>query len=122
MQYNFNNEVPIYLQIVEIIVKDITNGSLKGGEKIPSVREYAMKFTVNPNTIVKSLQILEDNKLIYTDRTNGKYVTNDSDVIKEYKEKMFKKKINHFLNDLQSMGYNADDIINKIKEIKNELS
>lgn len=122
MQYNFNNEVPIYLQIVEIIVKDITNGSLKGGEKIPSVREYAMKFTVNPNTIVKSLQILEENKLIYTDRTNGKYVTNDSDVIKEYKEKMFKKKINHFLNDLQSMGYNADDIINKIKEIKNELS
>ena len=82
MQYNFNNEVPIYLQIVEIVMKDITNGILKGGEKIPSVREYAMKFTVNPNTIVKSLQILEENKLIYTDRTNGKFVTKDTNIIK----------------------------------------
>lgn len=118
MQYNFNNEIPIYLQIVEIIVKDITNGVLRGGEKIPSVRDYAMKFTVNPNTIVKSLQILEENKLIYTDRTNGKFVTKDIEVIKEYKDKLFEKKINNFLNDLKSLGYNYEDIINKIKEIE----
>ena len=98
MQYNFNNEVPIYLQIVEIVMKDITNGILKGGEKIPSVREYAMKFTVNPNTIIKSLQILEENKLIYTDRTNGKFVTKDTNIIKSYREKLFEKKINYFLN------------------------
>jgi DNA-binding transcriptional regulator YhcF (GntR family) len=118
MQYNFNNEVPIYLQIVEIVMKDITNGILKGGEKIPSVREYAMKFTVNPNTIVKSLQILEENKLIYTDRTNGKFVTKDTNIIKSYREKLFEKKINYFLNDLKSMGYDTNDIINKIKEIE----
>ena len=118
MQYNFNNEVPIYLQIVEIIKKDITNGNLKEGTKIPSVREYATLFKVNPNTIVKSLQILEENKLIYTDRTNGKFVTKDINIIQNYKEQLFIKKINFFLDDIKSMGYDSDDIINKIKEIE----
>ena len=85
MQYNFNNEYPIYLQIVEIITSEITSGTLKPGEKLLSVREYAQKFRVNPNTVVKALSILEDDKLIYTERTNGKFVTNDEELIKNFK-------------------------------------
>lgn len=118
MQYNFNNEIPIYLQIVEIIIKDITNDVLTSGNKIPSVRDYASKFKVNPNTVVKSLQILEEYQLIYTDSTNGKFVTNDLKIIKKYKEELFLRKITSLLEELKSLGYSSMDIINKIKEIE----
>ena len=117
MNYTFNNEVPIYIQIVDIITKEIVSGILIPGQKIPSVREYAVIYKVNPNTISKALQVLEDNKLIYTERTNGKYVTNDTDVILRNKESIFNMKLTNFISDLKSMGYTEEDIINKIKEI-----
>ena len=60
MNFDFNNDVPIYLQIVDIITNDISSGKLQPGQKIPSVREYAMYFKANPNTICKALSILED--------------------------------------------------------------
>ena len=75
MNYNFDSERPIYLQIIDFIKNQIINGTLKSGDKIPSVRELALTFKVNPNTIVKALYFLETEKLIYTDRTNGKFVT-----------------------------------------------
>ena len=118
MSYNFNNEVPIYLQIVDIITNEITSGKLQPGQKIPSVREYAMLFKANPNTICKALSILEDKKLIYTERTNGKFVSNNTSIIKDHKEEIFLEKINDFLKDIEMMGYTKEDIINKIKEVK----
>lgn len=116
MDYIFNNEIPIYLQIVDIIVSDIISGKISPGEKIPSVREYAIMFKANPNTVCKALALLEDNKLIYTERTNGKFVTLDMNVIKGYKEKIFNKKVSQFINEMISMGYNKEDIIKKIME------
>ena len=100
MNYNFNNDIPIYLQIVDIITNDISSGKLKPGQKILSVREYAMLFKANPNTICKALSILEDKKLIFTERTNGKYVSNNLDIIKSHKEEIFEEKINDFLKDM----------------------
>lgn len=118
MRYKFNNEVPIYLQIVDIITKEIANGSLTPGQKIPSVREYAMIFSANPNTIAKALQILEDKGLIYTERTNGKFVTLEKDYITNNKKAIFDEKIKTFVLDMESLGYDKETIINKIKEIK----
>lgn len=122
MNYNFNNETPIYIQIVDLIIKDICNGNLKSGEKILSVREYALLYKVNPNTISKALNILEEDKLIYTERTNGKYVTEDISLIQSYRDKIFNKRIKDFLNDLKVMGYTEREIIEKIMESKNESS
>ena len=64
------------MRLSDIITNEITSGKLQPGQKIPSVREYAMLFKANPNTICKALSILEDKKLIYTERTNGKFVSN----------------------------------------------
>ena len=72
--FSFNNDTPIYLQIVDIIRNDISSGKLKPGQKLPSVREYALEFKVNPNTICKAMQILEDKKIIYT------HISTDSDL------------------------------------------
>lgn len=113
---NFNNEYPIYLQIVAEIKNNIISGNIKPGEKLLSVREYALRYKVNPNTMQKALQELEDNKIIYTERTNGKYVTTNIKLLKEIKDQNIKLKINSFIKEMNNMGLTSDDIINKLKE------
>lgn len=114
MNYTFDNERAIYIQIVDIITKEISCGTLKPGQKIPSVREYAMIMKANPNTICKALSILEDKKLIITERTNGKFVTTDLELIRNYKEKNFIEKVESFVGEMEKMGFSKEDIINKI--------
>ena len=75
MEFVFDNNVPIYIQLVEYIKIYLISGVFKSGEKLPSVREFATTFKVNPNTMQKALAELESLDLIYTERTNGKYVT-----------------------------------------------
>ena len=86
MEYNFDNERPIYIQLIKLIEREIVSGRLKNGERIPSVREYANSFKVNPNTMQKALMELEKEGLIYIERTNGKYITEDTELIKKVKD------------------------------------
>ena len=86
MNIVFDNNIPIYIQVLEYIKIYIISGVFKCGEKLPSVREFATTFKVNPNTMQKALTELENMELIYTERTNGKYVTNDSKVIEKLKD------------------------------------
>ena len=118
MNYTFDNERPIYLQIVDIITNEIISGVLKPGEKINSVREYASIMKSNPNTVVKALSILEDEKLIITERTNGKFVTSDLEIIKKYKEKVFLEKVDQFMKEIDQMGFTKEEVIKILKEEK----
>ena len=85
----FDNNIPIYIQQIKI---DIISGKLKPGERLMSVREYALDMKVNPNTMQKALVELEEIGLIFTERTNGKFVTNDQKLINKYK-KIYGKRI-----------------------------
>lgn len=118
MEFNFDNNVSIYIQIVEKIKIDIISGNLKPGDKLLSVREYALKFKVNPNTMQKSLMELEDIKLIYTDRTNGKYVTEDIKLINKYKNEYRETLTNNYFNAMENLGYSKEEIIDYIKKEK----
>lgn len=120
MNYNFDSERPIYLQIMDIIKNQIISGILKPGDKIPSVRELALKFKVNPNTIVKSLYFLETDGLIYTDRTNGKFITSDLSIVKLHKEKYLKQKMINFLNDISLLGYTKEEVVKLLMEVEND--
>ena len=114
MKYNFDNERPIYIQLVEFLKKDIISGKFSPNEKIPSVREFAMQLQINPNTIQRSLQELENQGLIYTERTNGKFVTNDIIKIKHLKENNAASKIDTFLNNMKELGVSTSEIIDYI--------
>lgn len=116
MKYNFDNERPIYLQLVELLKKDIISGKYSPNEKIPSVREFAIKLQINPNTIQKSLQELENQGLIYTERTTGKFVTNDIIKIKKLKENDATDRIDSFLNDMKELGITNQEIIDYINK------
>lgn len=116
MSYSFDNNIPIYIQIINNIKIDIISGKLKCNEKIPSVREFASIYKVNPNTIQKSLMELENIGLIYTDRTNGKYVTNDQRIIDRIKEEYSLSIVNNYFNDMEKIGINKKEAIKYLKE------
>ncbi len=124
MKYVFDNERPIYIQLVEMIRIDIVSGKLKKGEKLPSVRELAFMIKVNPNTMQKALVTLEDEKLIYTKRTNGKYVTEDEKLIEKMKRELAKEKVNNYLNSMESIGISYESAVKYLQELggKNGIS
>ncbi len=111
----FNNETPIYLQLFQRLALDIVNGKYKSGEKIPSVRELSNMFRVNPNTVQKALSELEDVELIYTERTNGKFVTDNKKIIKDYLENLAKEKTIIYMNNMKQLGYSVKEVIDMIE-------
>lgn len=111
----FNNEMPIYLQLSQQIALEIVSGKYNAGDKIPSVRELSVIFKVNPNTVQKSLGELESLSLIYTERTNGKFVTTDKKVIDDYLKTIVKEKTNNYINSMKELGFDKKEIISIIE-------
>ena len=120
MNFKFDNNSPIYLQLVEDIKLQIISGNIKKGDKLLSVRELALTKKVNPNTMQKALVELENMKLIYTERTNGKYVTNDEKIINKIKKEFINTKINTFINDMNSIGLDKNEIVKYLQELYKE--
>ena len=116
MEYNFDNERPIYIQLIKLIEREIVSGRLKSGERIPSVREYANSFKVNPNTMQKALMELEKDGLIYTERTNGKYITEDTELIKKVKDSLALELVNDFMIDMNNIGISSEEIIKYLEK------
>ena len=117
MDYIFDNDRPIYVQLVEKIRIEIVAGKLKAGERLPSVRELALMMKVNPNTMQKALVELEDEKLIYTERTNGKYVTQDEKLIEKIKRQLAHEKVNNYLNSMKSIGISYELAVKYLQEL-----
>ena len=117
MDYIFDNERPIYVQLVEKLRIEIVSGKLKSGERIPSVRELALTARVNPNTMQKALAELDGEGLIYTERTNGKFVTDNKDLIEKIKRELAEEKVNNYINDMKNIGIDYDEAVKYLQEI-----
>ena len=117
MDYIFDNERPIYVQLVEKIRFEIISGRLKSGERLPSVRELALIARVNPNTMQKALVELENEGLVYTERTNGKFVTNNNELIEKIKKELAEEKVNNFLNEMKSIGITYEKAVIYLQEL-----
>ena len=116
MEFNFNNEGPIYIQLVRELKISIVTGKYPLGSRLPSVRDLALTAKVNPNTMQKALIELEKDKLIYTERTNGKYVTNDEKVINKIKESLAKDIVNKYINSMNDIGISLYEAIIYLQE------
>ena len=77
----FHSALPIYLQVMSFIKRDIVNGTLKPGDKLPSVRDTAIQYAINPNTVSRVYRELEIEGISYTKRGMGTFVTEDKDKI-----------------------------------------
>ena len=117
MDYIFDNDRPIYIQLVEKLRIEIISNKLKPGERIPSVRELALTTKVNPNTMQKALVELENEGLIYTERTNGKFVTDNKQLIEKIKKELAEEKVNNYLNDMKNIGINYEEAVKYLQEL-----
>lgn len=120
MDWNFRNDLPIYSQLVEQIKLAIISGIFSPGERLASVRDMAMEAGVNPNTMQRALQELEREGMVYSQRTSGRFVTEDRDVIESAKENLAREQIKGFLGSMEKLGYCREEIIDMIKENKEE--
>ncbi len=116
---DFDKNIPIYIQIEDKIKLDIITNKYQPGEKIKSVREFALELKINPNTINRALLELEEQGLIITQRTSGKYITEDKNIIEKEKNKLINKKIDEFMNDMKELQLDKNKIIQIIKEKEN---
>ena len=117
MDYIFDIERPIYVQLVEKLRLEIVSGKLKIGERLPSVRELALTARVNPNTMQKALAELEAEGLVYTERTNGKFVTANKELIEKIKRKLAKEKVNNYIKDMKNIGITYEQSIQYLQEL-----
>ena len=115
MSFDFKSDAPIYLQIIDDIKMQIIKGELKPLDRLPSVRELSLIYEVNPNTIQRALFSLESDGLIYTERTNGKFVTGDKSIIEKTTDKTVNGMISDFLGSMESLGYDKDKLIEILK-------
>jgi len=107
--WNLDSDRPIYLQLLEEIQRRIITGNYSPGQRLPSVRDLAEEAGVNPNTMQKALQELERSGLLHTQRTNGRFITEDSNMIDSLKETLANRQIQEFLETMQHYGYDAKE-------------
>ena len=120
LEWTFRNDLPIYSQLVERIKLGIISGALPPGARLNSVRDLAMEAGVNPNTMQRALSELEREGLVYSQRTAGRFVTEDQAVIEQAKKILAEGQIKSFLAAMRELGYDRTEILALLKEEKEE--
>ena len=120
MAWELDNKRSIYGQLVEVILRRIVTGVYPAGSKLESVRDLAQEAGVNPNTMQRALQELENTGIINTQRTSGKYVTEDKDMIDGIKERLAEDLIQKLLQDMKDLGFDRSDVEKMLKKDSEE--
>ena len=122
MDWNIDNNKPIYIQLVDKLKSKIISGEIPPGAKLESVRNLAEDAEVNPNTMQKALVELEREELVYSKRTSGRFVTDNEERIKRMREEVANREIENLMLILKELGYSEEEIINLIiNNIKGEI-
>jgi DNA-binding transcriptional regulator YhcF (GntR family) len=114
MGETFNPNSPIYIQIMDEIKKRIVSGAMKPGERIAPVRELAASFGVNPNTMQRALSELEREGLVFTERTSGRFLTDDEKLIQSLRQQLAKQKLKEFIWQMTSLGFTIPQLCEMI--------
>lgn len=110
MLWNLDSSRPIYLQIIERVQMDIITGRYQPGDKLPSVRDLAQEAAVNPNTMQKALSELERSGLIYSQRTSGRFITEDKELIHQMKKELAAAEVSAFVAHMKQLGITPEEI------------
>ncbi len=110
MPWNLDSSRPIYLQIIERVQMDIIAGRYQPGDKLPSVRDLAQEAAVNPNTMQKALSELERSGLIYSQRTSGRFITEDKELIHQMKKELAAAEVSAFVAHMKQLGITPEEI------------
>lgn len=107
------SEIPIYLQIRNGIIKEIANGNLKNGDKLPSIRQLAKDFEINPMTINKAYSTLKSEKIIEIDRRSGAYISVkcDEDIFGKIEDNF-----NIIIDEVLARGMSKEEILEMLEK------
>lgn len=117
MGWQLDKDRPIYMQLVEELQSRIVSGLYPPGSKVASVRDLAAEAAVNPNTMQRALAELEQSGLLRAERTSGRFVTEDTELIESVRKTLAREKIQAFIRDLTVLGYDKKNIIALIHEV-----
>ena len=120
MEWNFRNDQPIYSQLTLRLTEAIVSGIYAPGEKLPSVRELALEAGVNPNTVQRALTELERDGLVFSQRTAGRFVTENENMIVNAKLRIADERVSEFLHSMKTLGCGRQEIISLIEGAKED--
>ena len=116
MAWDLDADRPIYAQLVERIQMQIVSGYYPPGGRLPSVRDLAAVAAVNPNTMQKAFAELERSGLIVTQRTNGRTVTEDEELIKNIKSSLAKEQVQNFFEKMKELGFTEHEVVKLLEQ------
>lgn len=122
MPWELKSDRPIYTQLLEHIQIDIISGRYNLGDKLPSVRDLAQEAAVNPNTMQKALQELERIGLVYAQRTSGRFITEDAEIMNHLKKSFAETYIQDFFTKMMQLGFTKEEIITLVQNSNNCLT
>lgn len=115
----FENHIPIYIQIIDMVKKNIVLGTCQPGDKLQSVRDYALELKVNPNTVQKAYQEMERMNLVYSKRGIGRFINDEAVIVSKLKDEMSDEIVRGFLEKMNELDYTDEEII---KIVSNKMS
>jgi GntR family transcriptional regulator len=113
---DFNASQPIYKQIINDYKKRLIRGEIKTGDKIASQREYAEKARINPNTVQRAYREMENMNIVETVRGQGTFISISSDKLEDIKMEMAIQLIDHFINEMESLGFSYEVMLNLVEQ------
>ena len=116
MPWSFNNTEALFLQIAKQLRFEILSGKYLPNEQFPSVRQLAYEASVNPNTMQKALTCLENEGLLISRTTVGRFVTGDTDVIKRASDQMKKEAVLRLVAEAKTLGITPEEFTKHLKE------
>lgn len=115
MTWDFKGDRPIYIQLMEQIQTRIVSGQYPAGSKLPAVRDLAAEASVNPNTMQKALAELERDGLVHTQRTAGRFITEDETMIKGLQEKLAREQVDQFFARMEQLGVSREETLRMLQ-------
>ena len=116
MAWQFRNDAPIYTQLVAQIKLRIVAGTFQPGQRLPAVRDFAVEAGVNPNTMQRALAELEREQLVFSQRTAGRFVTEDSEMIQTIKQELAQQQLAQFFQAMAKLGYARAEIVALVEQ------
>lgn len=111
MSWTFSGERPIYSQLVEQLQLRIVTGIYPPGSRMETVRELANEAAVNPNTMQRAMSELEKRGLVFSQRTSGRFVTDDPESIAALRLELAQEKTDRFMGEMKKLGYGKREVV-----------
>ena len=115
MAWKFDNNIPIYIQISNIIKLQIVTKQLQSGDKLPTVRDLAETAGVNPNTVQRALSDLETEGFVYSVRTTGRFVTDNVDLIQRTRVELVQNELETFVSNMLNLGFEESELVAQLE-------